>query len=162
MLPLLEDVTLIGHNVFIRRSEASFPLAPCMLFMRCCHCFLVGWKTARSGPDMCILLVCSFTFSARLSCLHRLRDLTLDLSSNATYGGGLEHLPALQTLTIRGTADEYRWRGVPLCSTTLTGLMSIVRPSPLSLHCMYLHEAHLCSLHACCAAPSHLYGCFRS
>lgn len=136
-----------------------------MRVLLCCHCLLLGCKTPTRVRPLALgasvrVWVCSFSISERLSGLHRLRSLALDLSCRATYGGGIEHLPALQTLTIRGITDRYRvypFRIVELSSSSLTGLTIIVRPSFLSLHGMYLLQWS-CKLEACCA-NSH-YVCF--
>ena len=71
-----------------------------------------------------LLLVCSYSISERLSDLHHLKNVVLYVW-DAKYEGGIEHLPALQMLTIYGTGDG----GAALESTSLTRLTISVRPS---------------------------------
>ena len=90
-------------------------------------------------------LVCSYSISERLSCMHRLKNLVLDLW-NAKYDGGLEHLPVLQKLYICSVGDA----NAALASTSLRGLTTVVRLSSLSsLPCMY-------RCHACCTCSNYL------
>lgn len=157
-LASLEDLSItVDHPKIIKRS-ASVPLwhskedfqlwthqkSPTKLAPQ----FGVLGKSSGALRMRPVLPTYRFSISEKMSGLHRLKDLDLCISQHAKYGGGLEHLPALQTLTLRGGIGD---GSAALVSPSLTGLSIVVRPPSLTsaLH-VCLQLAHHAAGHACC------------
>ena len=108
-----------------------------------------------------VLVACSYGISEQLSCLRRLSRLTLDSFRSVLFDGGVEYLPALQTLAIQGySAFEAAVISTSLTGLTTHGLHIYVRPSPPPLHGMHLdrsskqiaamhNAAHACKTFIC-------------